>query len=185
MKTELRRKYKTERKSFSGSARELADGAIADLIAEAFGGRESFLIYYSYSSEADTHGIIGRLLGAGKSVYLPKLVDGDIVPVRYFGNPEELEKGAHGIDEPKGQACADGEAAGIEVCLTPLLCVNSKGFRLGYGGGCYDRYFEKNKNILRVGMGYFFQYTDEFVEESCDEPLNMFVCERGIIDFGK
>ena len=185
MKAELRYKYKIKRKYFQHSAREVADGAIADLVMEAFGDRESFFVYHSFDNEADTRGIIERLLEADKRVYLPKTVGGEIVPARYYGNPGELSKNANGVEEPRGQACESAEEDGIEVCLTPLLAVNSKGYRLGYGGGCYDRYFEKNKNILRVGLGYFLQYTDEFIEEEGDRPLDMFVCERGIIYFGK
>lgn len=185
MKAELRYKYRIKRKYFQHSAREVADGAIADIILQAFADRGSFLVYYSFESEADTHGIIARLLEADKRVYLPKTVNGKIYPVRYFGESEELEKGAHGNTEPKGQACDSEEAESIEVCLTPLLAVNSRGYRLGYGGGCYDRFFEENKDILRVGVGYFLQYTDEFIEEANDRRLDMFVCERGIIYFGR
>lgn len=185
MKAELRYKYKVKRKYFQHSAREVADGAIADIIMEAFGDRESFFIYHSFSSEADTHGVIAKLLEAGKRVYLPKTVKGEMYPVRYTGNAEELEVNSYGIAEPRGQACQEQEAERIEVCITPLLAVNSRGYRLGYGGGFYDRFFQKYGGILRVGMGYFLQYTDEFQEELHDYPLDMFVCERGIIYFGK
>lgn len=185
MKAELRHKYKIKRKYFQHSAREVADGAIADIILEAFGDRDGFFIYHSFSSEADTRQIISRLLEAGKRVYLPKTVDGNIYPARYLGADEELDINSYGIAEPRGQAVKSAEAEGIEVCITPLLAVNSRGYRLGYGGGFYDRFFAGNGNILRVGIGYFLQYTDEFEEDEKDYPLNMFVCERGIFYFGK
>ncbi len=179
MKEQLRYKYKIKRKYFQHSAREVADGAISDIIAEAFAHSDRFLIYYSFGSEADTHALISRLIGAGKSVYLPRVEGEKIVPVRYSGDEGELVKNGYGIYEPQGQAY-DGQ---IEVCITPLLAVNPRGFRLGYGGGYYDRYFTDNPNILKVGAGYFLQYTDEFKEEEFDKPLDLFVCERGIINF--
>ena len=179
MKDQLRYKYKIKRKYFQHSARDVADGAIADALLQAFADRQSFLVYYSYGSEADTHAIIGRLLAEGKEVYLPRVEGENIVSVKYDGDEEALVSNRYGINEPAGQAYAGA----IDVCITPLLAVNSRGFRLGYGGGFYDRYFAANPEIIRAGMGYFLQYTDELTEEVLDEPLDLFVCERGIISF--
>lgn len=179
MKEQLRYKYKIKRKYFQHSAREVADGAIADAVLQAFADKQSFLVYYSFGSEADTHGIINRLIAAGKDVYLPRVEGNNIVAVKFEGNEEELVKNRYGIAEPTGQAFGGA----IDVCLTPLLAVNSRGFRLGYGGGFYDRFFAVTPRSIRAGLGYFLQYTDEFEEENCDKPLDLFVCERGIISF--
>lgn len=181
MKDQLRYKYKIKRKYFQHSAREVADGAIADTVLQAFADKSSFLVYYSYGSEADTHALITRLIAEGKSVYLPRVEGQVIVPVKFSGKEEELKKSALGISEPTGQAYG-GQ---IDVCITPLLAVNSKGYRLGYGGGYYDRYFADGKKIIKVGIGYSLQYTDEFEEEENDVPLDIFVSERGIITFGR
>lgn len=180
MKDELRYKYKVKRKYFQHSAREVADGAIADCVLREFEDRQSFFVYYSYGTEADTHALIARLLEAGKSVYLPRVEGENIVPVPYYGDEGELRKNSYGISEPGGQAYS-GE---IEVCITPLLAVNAKGYRLGYGGGYYDRFFAANEKIVRAGVGYFLQYAEEFCESPQDEPLDLFICERGIIYFG-
>lgn len=181
MKSRLRYKYKIKRLYFQHSAREVADGAIADTFMAAFERFESFFIYYSFNSEADTRALIGRLLAAGKQVYLPRVEGKDMAPVRFYGDANSLVPNAYGISEPQGQAF-DGH---IDVCAAPLLAVNSKGYRLGYGGGFYDRYFSADKCSVRVGLGYWLQYTDEFEEQAGDEPLDLFVCERGIIDFGR
>ena len=181
MKEQLRYKYKIKRKYFQHSAREVADGAIRDAVMQAFAFNKSFLVYFSYGSEADTHELIKELIAEGKEVYLPRVEGSEIVPVRYSGDQSMLVKNSYGIPEPTGE----GYAGDIEVCITPLLAVNSKGYRLGYGGGYYDRYFMRTHGTLKVGVGYYLQLTDEFEEEATDEPLDLFVCERGIINFGK
>ncbi len=181
MKDGLRYKYKIKRKYFQHSAREVADGAISDCVLRLFADKKSFFIYCSYAGEADTHGLIARLLAEDKRVFLPRVEGDKIVPVPYSGDDGGLVKNRYGISEPAGQAYG-GQ---IDVCIAPLLAVNSRGYRLGYGGGYYDRYFNATPDVLRCGLGYFLQYTDEFEEQEFDEPLDLFVCERGIIDFGR
>lgn len=176
MKNELRKKLKTKRKYFGEIIRLEADRAILEAFVKAFLKYDSFFIYNSFSTEARTDWIIDELIKAGKKVYLPRVEGENIVTVQYCG--EELKEGAFGIMEPVGQAY-DGD---IDVSVVPLLAVNSRGFRIGYGGGFYDRYL-KGRNTLKVGMGYGFQL-EEFEEEPHDVPLDKYLCERGIYDFG-
>ena len=147
MKDDLRYKLKIKRKYFSGVRREFANEVIAQNFLARFGGYKSYFIYNSFGSEADTSAIISALTAAGKEVYLPRTEGEIIVPVPYG----ETKKGAFGIEEPQGQAfCGD-----IEVTVIPLLAVNSRGFRTGYGKGYYDRYL-KTARTLKVGLGYSF-----------------------------
>ncbi len=178
-KDELRYKLKIKRRYFEGVRREYADLAILDnfISALAEGGQESFFVYNSFGTEASTQLIIKRLLRLGKAVYLPRVEGENIVPVRFCGG-DTLEGGAFGIQEPRGQAF-DGL---IDVTVVPLLAVNGAGYRVGYGGGYYDRYLRRTET-KRVGLGYRFQL-EEFENDCWDEPLDMFVCEKGIFYFG-
>lgn len=177
MKNEIRKKLKIKRKYFGEVVRLEADRAILQTFLQAFSKYQSFFIYNSFSSEARTDWIIDELLKMGKRVYLPR-VEGEImVAVPYSGG--DLNKSALGVLEPQGQAY-DGD---IDISIVPLLAINSRGYRIGYGGGFYDK-FLRNKNTQKVGMGYGFQI-EEFEEESHDVPLDKYLCERGIYDFGK
>ena len=179
MKERLRYEYKQRRKDIPSSAREAADGAIADAVLAAFADKQSFFVYFSYGSEADTHALINRLVALGKSVYLPRVEGKDMVAVLWTG-VENMKKSPMGIYEPEGKAL-EGAA---DVVITPLLAVNSSGFRLGYGGGFYDRYFGSHGGI-KVGIGYSMQFTDEKFQDERDIALDMFISERGITYFGK
>ncbi len=179
MKDDLRHKYKIKRKYFQHSRRTVADGAVADNFINFFGQAESFFVYYSFGSETDTHLLIKRLLEAGKEVYLPRVEGRDMVAVRYFEG-DELKKSSLGVSEPVGEAYGGK----IDVAVVPLLAVNADGYRLGYGGGFYDR-FLKNCPCIRAGIGYDFQLTDELKADEWDEPLDIFISERGIYRFGK
>lgn len=176
MKEDLREKFKIKRKFFGNILREEANRYIAEYFLAAYGSYNSFFVYHSFGTEADTCAIISALNAECKAVYLPRVEGKDIVPVP-FG---PLSEGAYGIMEPQGQAYTGP----IDVTAVPLLAINSRGYRLGYGGGYYDRYL-KNKNTVKVGLGYSFQLTDELEEDGWDEPLDAFICERGIYRFEK
>ncbi|MGN0818220.1 MAG: 5-formyltetrahydrofolate cyclo-ligase [Candidatus Coproplasma sp.] len=180
MREDLRYKYKIKRKYFQYSRREVADGAIADCIFAAFGDKQKYFIYYSFGSEADTHAIIQELLSRGKEVYLPRVEGNDMVAVRYAGDSSSMVVNKLGIAEPMGESYSGD----FDLIIAPLLAVNSRGFRLGYGGGYYDRFLKERTSPV-VGIGYAFQLTDEFEESEWDVPLSYFICERGIYDFVK
>lgn len=177
-KDELRYRQKVRRRYLGDVLREHADGCIYDIFLAAFKDFDSFFIYNSFGTEADTKRIIAGLLAGGKRVYLPKTEGDDMYAVPYFADTP-LQKSHFGMDEP----CGEPFSGYAQVSVAPLLAVNSRGYRLGYGGGFYDRYF-KGADTLKVGLGYYFQMED-FEECDFDERLDMFVCERGIYYFGE
>ncbi len=176
MKEELRKRYKALRNSFSGVGRKNADMAIAEKFMAMFGLFDSYFMYNSIGGEADTGLLIAALLAEGNKVFLPRTENGNIVPVPYG----PMVKGAYGINEPVGEAYG-GYAA---VTAVPLLCINSRGYRLGYGGGYYDRYL-KDARTIKVGIGYSFQLTDDFIEDELDVPLDLFLNEKGVLCFSE
>ena len=64
----------------------------------------------------------------------------------------------------------------------PLLAFDDKGFRLGYGGGYYDRTLEKLRNenpeLFAIGIAYDDQKLDSVPTESYDQPLDMVITEK-------
>lgn len=174
MKDDLRAKFKGLRKDFTGTEREIATQKIIDTFLNCVKEYNDILLYNSFGTELDTHKLITALVENGKNVFLPRVVGKEIEAVPYG----LTKKGAYGISEPVGEKY-EGK---IDVVVVPFLAINSKGFRLGYGGGYYDR-FLKGKNCLKVGLGYYFQLCDDFKEDDWDEPLDMMICERGIFRF--
>ena len=74
-----------------------------------------------------------------------------------------------------------------EVLIVPLLAFTSRGDRLGYGGGFYDRTLEKaraDRPLMAIGFAYSVQQADTFPRESTDQPLDAVVTESGIRWFG-
>ena len=151
------------------------DKLIEENVLSAFGEEESFFVYLSFGSEVATKGLIRALLARGKKVCVP-LVEGGVM--RSVPYEEPLETGAYGILQPKG-----GEETACRVALTPLLAVDGEGYRLGYGGGYYDRYLSLHPEVLRVGLCYAGQAVERLPREKTDMPLHAVVTEKGVMRF--
>ena len=126
-------------------------------------------------SEVGTEALIRALLARGKTVCVPRLKGGEMRSVPYR---KPLERGKYGILQPR-----EGEEITCAVALTPLLAWDREGFRLGYGGGYYDRYFAAHPGVLRVGLAYAGQAVRELPRERTDIPLHAAVTEEGVTRF--
>ena len=119
-----------------------SDLAISQKVFELpeFGSARSIFVYVSRGFEPDTSRIIDRALELGKSVYVPRIISKGIMAASRISSVVELVPGRYGIpaapaDAPTVPACS------IDLSLIPCVCASSDGFRLGYGGGYYDRFF--------------------------------------------
>ena len=81
------------------------------------------------------------------------------------------------IREPIGEVF-DGE---IHAVITPLLAVDERGNRLGYGGGYYDRFFKTHGQAKRIGYCFDFQIVKSVPNEEHDEKLQCIVTDKRIV----
>ena len=94
-------------------------------------------LYASLPDEVDTAPLIAAALEAGKTVCLPK-VQGSTMQFFQITDACEYTTGAFGIREPLSEIPVDKET--IDVMIVPLLAADREHYRLGFGGGYYDRY---------------------------------------------
>jgi 5-formyltetrahydrofolate cyclo-ligase len=69
------------------------------------------------------------------------------------------------------------------VLLVPLMAFDRQGFRLGYGGGFYDRTLEKlraKKKVIAIGVAYAAQEIEQVPHDAHDQPLDFVMTERGV-----
>ena len=92
------------------------------------------MLYYGVGQEIATADLIQTLLDQGKTVCLPKCLPEHQMEARIIQSLDELEPDAYGIPAPK-DACPVLEREKIDLILVPGLCFDSKGNRLGQGGG--------------------------------------------------
>lgn len=176
-KKELRKKYTKVRAEVED--KDLKDKLIRKNLRklDLYKKARSVFVFISYRSEVDTKGIIDDILADGKKLLVPLVKGSEMIAVEVKGI-DDLEPNKMGILEPK-----DGEeVTEVDLTLTPGLAFDKAGYRLGYGGGYYDKFFSK-VDTIRMGIGYYDQFVESLVHEDYDKPLQYLVTDRGLIEF--
>lgn len=140
--------------------------------------------FHPFRSEIDTRPLLGRLAGEGWTTALPVVMGaGKPLLFRRWLPGEPLAFDAMGIEIP------DPSMPEVEpdVLIIPLLAFDRKGYRLGYGGGFYDRTLvalRAKKKVVAIGAGYAAQEVDDVPHADYDQKLDFVMTEKGIITCG-
>lgn len=137
------------------------------------------MVYAAIGSEVDTSTLISALNERSDvTVFVPYTEGCEIIPrrLRKIGVPNNI-----GNLPLECYADIGNASTKIDCCISPLIGFNCNGYRIGYGKGCYDRYFAQEKT-RRIGLAYSVQYID-FLPEPHDIPLDCCVTEKDVIYF--
>lgn len=176
-KKALRSEILSQRRSMEKSVRKKLDENIYNNLIkhERIQSCGTFLVYASSPDEVDTRHFIQTLLDAGKTVAVPKCVGKDMI-FPAISSLSELVKSRFGVDEPVG----GDEIIRFDdtVCIVPALRFDRRGYRLGWGGGFYDRFLPRY-NGFSIGICYEENCGDVPTDEY-DVPVDTVITENGI-----
>ena len=142
MKAELRKKILQEMKALSQEQKQAMDRVLTERFLQHpfYQEAKTIATYLSFPHEFQTQALIERVLKDGKKVLIPKTYPkGRMEFVVY--NPQQLVKTSFGLLEPQGDLEVV-EPSQIDLIHVPGLAFTTEGYRIGYGGGYYDRYLE-------------------------------------------
>ena len=142
MKSELRKQVLQEMKAVPQKQKIAMDQALTEQFLNHPFYQEAKVIatYLSFPHEFQTQGLIDQALKDGKKVLIPKTYPkGRMGFVVY--NPQQLKKTSFGLLEPQGDLEVV-DTSRIDLIHVPGLAFTTEGYRIGYGGGYYDRYLE-------------------------------------------
>jgi len=135
--------------------------------------------YHPFDTEIDCLPLLAALESAGWRVALPVVVArGEPLLFRQWTVGAPLRKGMWDILVPGDSA----EIVVPDVLLAPLLAFDRSGFRLGYGGGFYDRSLQQLRaagTATAVGVAYAVQEMERCPREAFDQPLDAVLTENG------
>lgn len=185
-KKELRVKFTAVRRAISKSRRAALDEAIRNNLfaSDVYRRAKTLLIYDAVNLEIVTRPIVERALSDGIAVAYPRCERENHTMTFHFAKPSELSPGAYGICEPPGDAPAFDPSASCgdqTLCIVPALVYDRDGYRLGYGGGYYDRFLPHFRGVT-AGMIYDELLTARLPRGKFDRAVSLIITESGIRD---
>lgn len=142
-KNTLRKRFKERRGLMTQARRAMADHRIAVRLRSLVSYRRArtVLVYVSMPIEVDTRQIIKKALSDGKRVAVPRCVPGTREMEFFLINSlDVLSPGTFGVLEPTPDPACLLTDFSHSICIVPALACDRCGYRLGYGGGYYDRF---------------------------------------------
>lgn len=138
--------------------------------------------YISYEYEPSTVEINEAFLRSGKVVLLPRINGDQLEWVRWDGDPANLLTKKK-TSEPVGPALTD--LTQIQAVVVPALRIDQSGFRLGQGGGYYDRALAY-LNAWKIGLVYAGELSSEVLpHETHDVPLDAAATPSIVVRFNR
>jgi 5-formyltetrahydrofolate cyclo-ligase len=135
-------------------------------------------VFHSFDTEISTFELFDKLVADGWTTALPVVIAKNTPLVfRLWAPGDALVLGRWNIQIPPESA----PEVLPDVLLVPLLAFDRKGFRLGYGGGFYDRTLEKLralKKVTAIGIAYAGQEVDAVPHEDFDQRLDWIMTEK-------
>lgn len=181
----LRQQVRRELAAMSPEARRRSDDALfarflaLPQVAEA---DTIFAFWGIPEKEPDTARLIAALTGRGKRVGLPRMLPGHQMEVRRYCPERPLVPAPFGIWEP-GEDCPLLDKGEIGLALVPAVCYDRRGFRLGFGGGYYDRWLAGFSGF-RVGLCRGLVLRDAVPAEPHDSRVDLVLTEEESLSLG-
>jgi 5-formyltetrahydrofolate cyclo-ligase len=96
---------------------------------------------------------------------------------------KELELSYYDILAPKDEYIRIVSPKVVDLVLVPGVAFDKRGYRVGYGGGYYDRFFNKlEKGVIKIGLCYEMQILPEVPTDIYDIPIDYIITEKGLIN---
>jgi len=135
--------------------------------------------FLSIKTEISTTNINNFIIKSEKILSLPTINESKngILDFKIYSNKDKLIMGKFGIMEP-----LNTKVVLPDVILIPCLAFDEDGYRLGYGGGYYDKSISYLKSInhkfITIGFAYEEQKIDKVLHDSYDQKLNYILTEK-------
>ncbi len=196
MKVKLRKELRTARRSLAPADHDLrsrlAAAAIVRLAAFKSGAR--IALYLPFDREVDTAALLVAARRLGIRVFVPVVSDLRHRRLRFYPLTGRTRRGTFGISIPQGAPHRVARTVAprwFDLIVVPLVGVDTKGRRLGMGGGFYDRAlaFRRHRKAWKgprlVGFGFDRQRTACVFADPWDVRLDALATESGYENFPK
>ena len=146
---------------------------------------KKILVYQSIDNEPSVEKTTELAWQKNIKVYIPKVVSKEKIIINRLRKDSSYSKNKFGINESNDSETVELDE--IDLAVLPLVGIDINGFRLGYGGGYYDRFFYQDRELSRkpfiIGVGYAFQILEVSFAENHDLKCDSVITEKGVLKF--
>ncbi len=179
IKKEFRRGMRRRIAELDEAYLEKSDAKIYEAVSglDEIGKAKEIFTYWSVKKEVDTHRLIEDWLKEGKKVFLPVSVPGGSMSFVRLTDTGHMRNGLYGLPVPPEDA-EEAEPDETAVIVVPALTYDEKGYRMGQGGGYYDRWLARHK-VFSVGLARDALVCPEVPVMPHDRKVDCVVSESG------
>ena len=143
----------------------------------------TIMLYLDFNNEVKTDQLITKLISLRKTVAAPVTLKDErkLIPFKIANLKDGLNVGAYGIREPKKDPYNELNVEDIDILIVPAVAYDKDCYRLGYGGGFYDRFIELlREDAITIGIAFDLQIFDSIPKENHDAQLNYVITENNM-----
>lgn len=183
-KKSIREKVLKKRKNLNKEKRAIYSNEIISKIFNSsyYKNAKTIMCFISFSDEVDTHEFIKQSIKDWKKIVVPITF-----PKTHELKPSllkdfnELEPGFYNILTPKKEFERFIDPKDIDLVITPGVAFRKDGYRVGYGGGYYDRFLSKIPDTPTIGIAFDIQIVEDLPVDSYDIPVDYIYTEKNIL----
>ena len=187
VKEDIRRSLLKRRRSLPEKELKSVSREINTHLANEIQNRDlkRILLYQSIDNEPSIKETIELAWQKDIEVYVPKVISKEKMIINRLRKNSSYSKNKFGIKESNDSDTV--ELNEIDLAVLPLVGIDINGFRLGYGGGYYDRFFNQGSELSKkpfiIGTGYAFQILEVSFAEDHDLKCDSVITEKGVLKF--
>lgn len=117
----------------------------------------TIMLYLNFNNEVKTDQLITKLISLRKTVAAPVTLKNErkLIPFKITNLKDGINIGAYGIREPKKDPYNELNVEDIDILIVPAVAYDKDCYRLGYGGGFYDRFIEHLRDdAITIGIAF-------------------------------
>lgn len=142
------------------------------------------MAYLSFGSEVNADYIIEWAWSNNKRVVVPVCLPKTrrMIP-SIIDSFQQVEPGYFGIRQPKKEFLRPVNKGIIDIIVVPAVAFDRRGYRIGYGGGYYDRFLaEIKEKAIKIGLAFQCQLVSRLQVDKYDIPVDLIVTDKDVID---
>jgi len=185
-KQQLRQKMRQLRQARAANASQQDIDSVWNHLTTMAGWQqvEHVAAYLAFDGEFPTQQIVERIIAEKGCCFLPRIVSKEHRQMEFIrcNDLQTLVANRWGILEPDNNL-PTVDVSLLQWVLVPLVAVDRSGYRLGMGGGFYDRYFARKQRPRMLGLAWDEQIIEQVPVEPWDQPLHAVISERRVLCF--